>query len=143
VAREYEVTGARRVVNKFTMWLARRGWASQVVLTTTGRSSGEPRPVPVSPLDVDGTGYLVSPYGEVNWVKNARSNPEVHLRHGRQSRKVRLMELKPENTGDLLLRYWKREKITRPYFDVGSSPTAQDFKKEADRHPVFRIITQS
>jgi deazaflavin-dependent oxidoreductase (nitroreductase family) len=111
-----------------------------VVLTTTGRQSGEPRAVPVSPLDIDGVGYLVSPYGEVGWVKNVRADPRVRLQHGQQDRTVRLMELTPENTARFLLRYWTREKITRPYFEVGTTPTVEDFKADAAAHPVFRIV---
>ncbi len=124
-----------------TMWLARRGWGQQVVLTTVGRKSGLDRPVPVSPLDIDGVGYLVSPYGDVNWVRNVRVNPEVHLRHGKGQRKVRLMELKPEKSAHLLHRYWEEQRITRPYFDVPSNPEESDFTAEAVEHPVFRIIT--
>ncbi len=45
------------------------------VLTTTGRTSGEPRQVPVSPIAMGGQEYLVSPYGNVGWVHNARANP--------------------------------------------------------------------
>lgn len=122
------------------MWLARRGWGAQVVLTTSGRVSKDPRSVPVSPLDIDGIGYLVSPYGEVGWVKNVRADPRVMIRQGRQSRTVRLMELKPESAAKLLLEYWTREKITRSYFDVGPNPTVADFRAETIPHPVFRII---
>ncbi len=140
MAQHYQMTPARRAVNGFTMWLARRGLGAQVVLTTTGRVSREPRSVPVSPLDIDGVGYLVSPYGEVVWVKNARADPVVRIRQGRQDRSVRLMELKQGQAAKLLLAYWTREKITRPYFDVGPKPAAADFKEEVLPHPVFRII---
>jgi hypothetical protein len=95
----------------------------------------------VTPLDIEGTGYLVSPYGQVAWVRNARANPLVKLRHGRQEREVRLMELKPEQAARLLHEYWKSEKFVRPYFDVGPNPTTVDFRAEAVSHPVFRIIT--
>jgi deazaflavin-dependent oxidoreductase (nitroreductase family) len=141
VARVYRPTRATRAFNGFTLWLARRGWGTQVALTTTGRTTGLARTVPVTPLDIEGTGYLVSPYGQVAWVKNVRANPRVKLRHGRQTREVRLMELKPEQAARLLHEYWKSEKYARPYFDVGSSPTSGDFRAEASSHPVFRIIT--
>lgn len=142
MARRYEVTSTVRRVNVFTKWLARRGWGQQVVLTTTGRRSGEPRQVPVSPLDIKGVGYLVSPYGEVNWVRNVRANPRVRLRHGKQDREVTLAEVPPARTGELLLAYWADQKITRPYFDVPiESPAPADFVKEAEAHPVFKIVT--
>jgi deazaflavin-dependent oxidoreductase (nitroreductase family) len=142
MARQYEVTGTIRKVNAFTSWLARRGWGQQVALTTVGRKSGEPHSVPVSPLDINGVGYLVSPYGEVDWVRNVRADPKVRLRHGKQDREVTLAEVPPARRGDLLLEYWTDQKITRPYFDVpAGSPGASDFAKVADSHPVFRIIT--
>lgn len=141
MVRQFVVTAGRRRVGAFTMWLARRGWGPQVVLTTTGRNSGQPRPVPVSPLDIDGVGYIVSPYGDVNWVKNARINPDVRLQHGDNDRKVSLMELKADKAAPLLHHYWDEQRITRPYFDVGSNPQTSDFAAEATAHPVFRIIT--
>lgn len=141
MARIYVVTKGTRRVNKLTLWLARRGWGRQVVLTTTGRRSGEPRSVPVSPLDMKGTGYIVSPYGEVSWVKNVRADRRVNLRHGKQTRQVTLAEVPPARRGDLLHEYWKRERITRPYFDVPYNPTPADFVDEAADHPVFKIVT--
>lgn len=129
-------------VNAFTSWLARRGWSQQVVLTTIGRKTGQPRSVPVSPLDIKGVGYLVSPYGEVNWVRNVRANPKVRLRHGKQDRAVTLAEVPPARRGALLRAYWEDQKIARPYFDVpAQSPNPSHFLDEAEAHPVFKIIT--
>jgi deazaflavin-dependent oxidoreductase (nitroreductase family) len=138
---KFKMTKARRRVNAFTMWLARRGWGQQVVLTTTGRVSGSPHRVPVSPLDVKGIGYLVSPYGEMDWVRNVRANPNVNLREGKRSRDVTLAEVPPARCGDLLFTYWTQEKITRPYFDVPAEPTKADFDSDAAGHPIFKIIT--
>lgn len=140
-ARKYVVTKGTRRVNAFTRWLARRGWGRQVELTTTGRETGKPRSIPVSPLDIKGVGYLVSPYGEMDWVKNVRADNKVRLRHGRQDRQVSLAEVPPARRGDLLHAYWKQERITRPYFDVPDDPKASDFLAEAEEHPVFRIVT--
>jgi deazaflavin-dependent oxidoreductase (nitroreductase family) len=142
MAKQYQVSGAIRMVNTLTMWLARRGLGQQVVLTTEGRKSGEPHSIPVSPLDIKGVGYLVSPYGEVDWVQNVRANPTVRLRQGKHDREVTLAEVPPARTGELLQAYWTDQKITRPYFDVpSSSPTPADFVKEAAAHPVFKIVT--
>ncbi len=138
---KFKMTKARRRVNKVTMWLARRGWGQQVVLTTTGRISGSPHRIPVSPLDIKGVGYLVGPYGEVDWVRNVRANSKVNLRQGRNSRDVTLLEVPAARRGDLLFRYWTDQKITRPYFDVPAKPTRADFDSDASAHPVFKIIT--
>lgn len=141
MARIHVVTKATRRVNKLTMWLARRGLGKQVVLTTTGRKTGEPHSVPVSPLDLRGVGYIVSPYGEVDWVKNVRANKKVQLRQGRHNRMVTLAEVPVARRGVLLAAYWKQERITRPYFDVPSSPEPADFAAGADNYPVFKIVT--
>jgi deazaflavin-dependent oxidoreductase (nitroreductase family) len=141
MARIYVVTKGTRRVNSFTSWLARRGVGNQVVLTTTGRKSGEPRSVPVSPLDVRETGYIVSPYGEVEWVKNVRADKTVRLRQGRNDRKVTLAEVPVSRRGILLHQYYNEQKITRPYFDVPRDPKPEDFAVVAAAHPVFKIVT--
>ncbi len=141
MARIYVVTRGTRRVNALTSWLARRGLGKQVVLTTTGRNSGQPRSVPISPLDIRGTGYIVSPYGEVDWVKNVRSNKNVRLRHGRNDRRVTLAEVPVTRRGILLHQYWNEQRITRPYFDVSRDPKPEDFAVVAESHPVFKIIT--
>lgn len=139
---KFQMTKARRRVNTFTMWLARRGLGAQVVLTTTGRLTGQPHHVPVSPLDTKGTGYLVAPYGEVDWVRNVRVNPKVQLRQGKNRREVTLAEVPPGRRAELLMKYWTEQKITRPYFDVSAShPTRADFGRVAASHPIFKIIT--
>lgn len=141
MARIYVVTRGTRRVNSLTSWLAKRGLGKQVVLTTTGRKSGKPHSVPVSPLDIHGNGYIVSPYGEVEWVKNVRADRNVGLRHGRNDRKVTLAEVPVARRGILLHQYWNEQRITRPYFDVPRDPKPEDFAPEAENHPVFKIVT--
>lgn len=140
MASKFQMTSGRRAANVFTMWLARRGLGQQVVLTTTGRLTGKPHRVPVSPLDLKGTGYIVSPYGEVDWVRNVRSDSKARLRQGKRDREVTLVEVSPARRGDLLFRYWTDQKITRPYFDVSAHPTKADFARVAEAHPIFKII---
>ena len=53
-----------------------------MILTVTGRKSGEPRSVVVNPLDLNGYTYLVSPRGETQWVKNARAAGTLSLHRG-------------------------------------------------------------
>ncbi|MEX1038680.1 MAG: nitroreductase family deazaflavin-dependent oxidoreductase [Acidimicrobiia bacterium] len=141
MARIYVVTKGTRRVMALTSWLACRGLGKQVVLTTTGRKTGDQHTVPVSPLDSRGTGYIVSPYGEVDWVKNVRADKNVRLRQGRNDRKVTLAEVPVARRGILLYEYWKQERITRPYFDVPSDPKPEDFAVGAENHPVFKIVT--
>ena len=48
-------------------------------LVVTKRISKQPQKIPVTPIEVDGTKYLVSAYGETSWVKNVRANPDITL----------------------------------------------------------------
>jgi hypothetical protein len=48
-------------------------------LIVTKRVSKQPQKIPVTPIEVDGVKYLVSAYGETQWVKNVRANPNVKL----------------------------------------------------------------
>ena len=48
-------------------------------LTVVKRTSKQPQKIPVTPLEIDGVKYLVSAYGETQWVKNVRANPDVKL----------------------------------------------------------------
>lgn len=138
MAKSYEVTPTIRRINRFASWMARRGIGRQSLLTTTGNKSGEAKSVPVSPISIDGVQYLVSPYGEVGWVKNARANPTVHLRSGGFSRTSTLIEITDE-AASVVKAYYERESFSRPYMDVPESPELPDFEAASSKFPVFRI----
>jgi len=51
-----------------------------LLLTTTGRKSGQPRVTPLQFEEVDGDYYIASARGqEADWFKNICANPEVHV----------------------------------------------------------------
>lgn len=134
---------ANATVNRLMSWMARRGWGHGEVLATTGRTSGQTRQVPVSPITVDGAEYLVAPYGEVAWVRNARDDPNATLRSGSKTRPVRLIEATGDEAAAAVLAYYAREKFPRPYMDVPENPTKADFAgREAD-FPVFKVETRA
>ncbi|HEX5915804.1 MAG TPA: nitroreductase/quinone reductase family protein [Rubrobacter sp.] len=136
MVKRYEASGT---VNRLTSWMARRGWGRTEVLTTTGRKSGQRREVPVSPVEIDGAEYLVAPYGEVAWVRNARVDPNASLQHGSKIRQVGLVEVSGGVAALAVATYYDREKFPRPYMDVPENPTKADFEgREAD-FPVFRV----
>lgn len=134
MAETYRVTGAIRQFNRFMMWLARRGMGPSSVLTTKGRRTGLPRQVPVSPMTIDGVEYLVSPYGRVDWVRNARATPEVSLTRGGKTRSVRLVEV---SQPQVVLAYRDREKFARRYMDLPENASEGDV--EPGLFPVFRV----
>jgi len=143
MAKRYEVTASTLRVNRLTSWMARRGMGRTVVMTTTGRKSGEQRDVPVSPIEMDGAEYVVAPYGEVGWVNNARANPTVTLRHGSKRREVRLEEATGPSGAAVVAAYYARESFARPFMDVPENPSPDDFAMAANRFPVFKVTTVS
>jgi deazaflavin-dependent oxidoreductase (nitroreductase family) len=75
-----------RLSNPLTRRLLRLGlpMGPNVLLTVRGRTSGEPRTAPVAVAEIDGRGYIVGAYGEVQWVRNLRAAGEADVRiHGR------------------------------------------------------------
>lgn len=112
------------------------------VLTVPGRKTGKLYSTPVSIVTSESGRYLVSPYGEVSWVKNARVSGEVMLRRGstRETRKIK--ELPPAEAASILKTYVTQEPITRPYFDLTPEPSMADFTAEASAHPVFELLEE-
>ncbi len=52
------------------------------LLRVRGRKTGLPRTTPVSLIEHEGRRWLVAPYGEVGWVRNARAAGEAELLRG-------------------------------------------------------------
>lgn len=139
MAKEYHPS---RFFNRIMKWTSRLGLGRSEILTTTGRRSGQAREVPVSPIEVDGEEYLVAPYGEVSWVKNARANPSVTLRSGGTPKKRVLVEV-TGHAAHVVKAYWDKEKFSRPYMDMPGDPEVSDFEEAAGRFPVFRVESQA
>ena len=66
----------RTVFNKIAV---ATGMSNTEKLTVTRRRSKQRQEVPVIPVDVGGTKYVVSTRGEAEWVKNVRADPNVKL----------------------------------------------------------------
>jgi deazaflavin-dependent oxidoreductase (nitroreductase family) len=131
----------RRTLNAMMAAMLRRGIGPPEIwlLTTRGRKTGEPRTTPVSLVDMDGTRYVVSPYGMSGWVRNARAAGEVTLQRGKRSETLPIAELDPEQAAPVLKRYVEHERIVRPWFDAGPDAPVEAFVAEAPSHPVFRL----
>ena len=129
---------APTTINKITMLVTKFGVGPTSTLVTTGRRSGEERRVPVTPIFVDEVEYLVSPYGVVGWVHNARANPEVVLEKGSTSRRVRLVDV-TRDAPQVVKAYWDAESFPRKYMDVPGDATVDDFASVAGRFPIFEV----
>jgi deazaflavin-dependent oxidoreductase (nitroreductase family) len=54
-----------------------------LLLTTTGRKSGQPRVTPLQYEEIDGEYYLGAARGlQADWVRNLQANPQVEVRVG-------------------------------------------------------------
>ena len=107
------------------------------LLTVRGRRTGRPMSTPVTLVEDGARRWLVAPYGDVGWVRNARASGQVTVSRGRRSETLPIRELSPAEAAPVLQRYVTRVPITRPYFDVRPDSPLAAFEAEAPRHPVF------
>jgi deazaflavin-dependent oxidoreductase (nitroreductase family) len=141
VSRPYRLSPGRRAINALVRPLTRLGWAGTRthLLTVPGRRTGLPWTTPVSLLELGGDRYAVAPYGERNWVKNARAAGRVELRRGRRREQVGVEEVTGTAAVPVLREYYRRGRFTRPFFDVTLDSPDDAWLAEAPRHPVFRL----
>ena len=132
----------RQLLNPLVAPLARLGLAGKRahVLTVPGRTSGRRYSTPVL-LVIDGERrYLVAPYGERQWVKNARAAGEVELTRARRTTRHAVEELGPEEAAPVLREYLRSTPVVKRFFELGRNASLEAFAAEAPRHPVFRLI---
>ena len=110
------------------------------LLTVPGRTSGRAWSTPVSIVQIGGNRWLVAPYGDRNWVKNARAAGWVELRRGRRSERLGVEELAPADAVPVLREYYRAGRVTRPFFDVTLDSSPEEWLADAPRHPVFRLV---
>jgi hypothetical protein len=97
---------------------------------------------PVTLVEQDAGRWLVAPYGERNWVKNARAAGWVELRRGRRAERLRVGEVPPAERAPILHAYLRQVPFTRGFFDAPPGAPVEAFAAEAHRHPVLRIIPE-
>jgi len=140
MAQTYRLTRPRRLINVVIRRLVLLGLGGRhtYLLTVQGRKTGRPHSTPVTLVENRGR-WLVAPYGEVGWVRNARVTGAVTLRRGRRSDTVHIEQVGPAEAAPVLREYIRRVAVTRPFFDAGVDSPLETFEAEASRHPVFRI----
>ena len=72
------------------------------ILTVKGRKSGRKYSTPVQLVFRDGQRWLVSPYGERGWVKNARAAGEVELTRALKTERLRVEEVDAQTAAPVL-----------------------------------------
>lgn len=139
--RPYRLSYWRRVVNGIVRPLARLGLTGPRthLLTVPGRKTGRLWSTPVSIVRDGDERWLVAPYGDRNWVRNARAAGWVELRRGRRRERLLVEELRPEEAVPVLRRYYELGRVTRPFFGVSLASSEAEWDAEATRHPVLRL----
>jgi deazaflavin-dependent oxidoreductase (nitroreductase family) len=95
---------------------------------------------PVTLVEDGSSRWLVAPYGERNWVKNARAAGWVELRRGRKTERVHVDVVPRAERAPILREYLRQVPFTREFFDAGRDAPIESFAAEAHRHPVFRVV---
>ena len=133
----------QRLANRMLGRMIRRGKGPDFLwlLTVQGRKTGAPYTTPVAPVRDHGETWLVSPYGEVSWVRNLRAGRHAELRRGIQRTSYHARELEPADATPVLRTYLSMPsaRFVRKDFDVTASSTDAEIAAEAPRHPVFAL----
>ncbi|MGD9618951.1 MAG: nitroreductase family deazaflavin-dependent oxidoreductase [Mycolicibacterium sp.] len=131
-------------MNKILMAAMRVGLIKDgpMVLTVTGRSSGQPRSTPITPFEVDGRRYVVGGFPGADWVRNAQANPEAVLTRGKVREPVRMVELTAEQARPLLRRFPVLVPTGVGFMKnagLVTGPNPDEFEALAGRCSVFRF----
>src|ERR1019366_7242104 len=131
VAKTYRLGASRRLVNAVVGPLTRIGLAGRqtYTLTVRGRRTGRAYSTPVLLIE-DGERWLVAPYGEVGWVRNARAAGEVEISRARRSQTMGIEEVASEQAAPVLKQYLKSVPVARPFFDVTPKSPLDEFVTE-------------
>ena len=141
VAATFRKTPLRKLGNVLITPLAQLGLAGRRthILTVVGRKTGRSYSTPVLLVFLGGERWLVAPYGERAWVKNARAAGTVELTRARKTEHVVVTEVDAETAAPVLREYLRTTPVTKPFFSAGRNAPLKAFAAEAPRHPVFRI----
>jgi deazaflavin-dependent oxidoreductase (nitroreductase family) len=114
------------------------------VLEVRGRKTGRLYQRPVAVATVVGRRYIVSLWGESQWVRNLRADTTAQLLLGRRVEPVEAHELEGGEEKAVLMLAISREYpfFARGYFKVDPKQvTLEQARELAARYPVFRIET--
>ena len=144
MSERYDQPGwGARIFNEAIRRLAEVGISIQgsTAVQVRGRTSGRLRGVVVNVLTVEGRRYLVSPRGNTQWARNARSAGEVEVGPRRRSRTHAIAEVPDAAKPELLKPY-----LDRWYWQVkghigGLTPrsTREEMNRAAPSIPVFEL----
>jgi deazaflavin-dependent oxidoreductase (nitroreductase family) len=140
MVKKYQVNRRVRIINHMMARMIRWNIAPPrtYLLTVRGRKTGISYSNPVTLVEKDGNRWYVSPYGNTNWVKNARAAGEVSLFRSGKTETFKIQEVDAQENPPILKEYITREGgIVRPFFEAQPDSPLEDFEAEAVKPPGF------
>lgn len=119
-----------------------------VLMTVRGRSSGEPRTVPIAVSEIGGRRYVIGAYGDVHWVRNLRAAGEATIRLDGRDVHVTASELDPtaarrffaETIPSYVAHFpWLGRMFLRALFRLVARDLLSDPDRAAATRPVFEL----
>jgi deazaflavin-dependent oxidoreductase (nitroreductase family) len=128
----YRPPRAQRWANTMLTRALRKGRGPRFMrlLSVRGRRSGAIHTTPVVPVRDGEHTWVVSPFGDVSWVRNARVAGEVDLSRGDDHTAYRVRELRDDEAAPILQRYLS----TAARFFAG-----RRIREASQPHPVFAL----
>ncbi len=131
-------------MNKVLMAIGRLGIpvGPTMVLTVPGRTSGTPRSTPMTPFAFHGGLYVVAGYPGADWALNARAAGTGTLSRGRNSRRVKIVELSAEQARPVLRAFPVQVPVGVTFAQRSGQVvdgTPDEFEALAGRLAVFRF----
>ena len=144
MAKKFHYSLDRRIINQIIIWLLKLGLAPSIyyLLTVRGRKSGQLYSVPIVVIEEDNHRWLVAPYGEVDWVRNARASGSVTLTRKQISENLTIRELNIEEAAPILKKYLEAYPLTKPYFNAAVDEAPENFLEDAKTRPVFELVQE-
>jgi deazaflavin-dependent oxidoreductase (nitroreductase family) len=135
-------SGLTKAMNGLFGWIAARGMGpgKTYEIEVTGRSSGEPRKVPVNIVEFEGKRYLVAPRGETEWVRNVRAAAGLAILRRKEDEDVRLTEIAEAERAPIIQKYLgENAMVTKSSFGIEPTAPIEEFQRIAPRHPTFLV----
>ena len=111
------------------------------LLTVRGRRTGRAHTTPVVPVLDDDGAWVVSPFGEVGWVRNARATGQIELARGADATTYAAREVDAGEAVPVLRRYLALPArfFVRRHVEVTKASSDEAIAAEAAHIPVFEL----
>ncbi len=141
-----------RAPNSLVRGLLRLGMpmGPNTLLTVRGRTSGQPRTVPVAVTEAEGRRFVIGAYGDVHWVRNLRAAGGGEIVLDGHPTKISAVELDTAQAEqfyrDIVGPYLARvprilQVLVRPVFRRVAPDILTDPSMAARKRPVFELFT--